>query len=148
MTSKSNVYTYSTPQLASFHGYHRIPAVDNRLEFDIPPFATYTRRDVAMNSQRWEVWLPNSLQVPYLPRRAKSQFTHKPHTNPERRCFDGHLSRFDPTVSPQYYTDAYPWNAFILQTPPVDPPVEFVSVYRVWCPQVSQAFCTVNLSQI
>jgi hypothetical protein len=54
----------------------------------------------------------------------------EPHSDPQQRRFDGHLGRFDPTVSPQHYLPSRPWLAFI-SLPDLDF-VDSVPIYRVW----------------
>ncbi|KAF8239857.1 hypothetical protein L208DRAFT_1235734, partial [Tricholoma matsutake] len=55
----------------------------------------------------WELWSPNSAQVMFYP--------GVPPTGFQLRRYDGHLGRYDSTVSPQLLSAQHPWHRFILQ---------------------------------
>ena len=68
---------------------------------------------MAFRNQLFEIWSPNSAQTPFYP--GVQDFTVRLATalpESQRRC-DGHMGRFDPTISPQHYNPQYPWLPFI-----------------------------------
>ncbi|PPR06046.1 hypothetical protein CVT26_007519 [Gymnopilus dilepis] len=101
------------PRLASAAGYQCPPTVTEAMTFYLPAFEVRSRRIVCIDSQIWEIWSPNSTACPFYPGlRDLSVDLEKDLPADRRRC-DGHLGRFDPTVSPQYFEPERPWLGFI-----------------------------------
>jgi hypothetical protein len=126
---------YRLPRLPSFRGYNRKPVTDDCFLFTLPPFSRYVGRDVEMSDgkgvRRWELWSPNSIRKPFYPgSMIEDNYTLEPPSDLQQRRFDGHLGRFDPTVSPQHYLSSRPWLAF-MPLPDLDL-VDSVPIYRVW----------------
>ncbi|KAJ6454084.1 hypothetical protein C8R47DRAFT_1083205 [Mycena vitilis] len=77
--------------------------------------AMNTGRDVFLpeNGPDVELWSPNSTQLPFFAGLKDPSFTVGMPEDIRDRYYDGHLGRFDPTVSPQYLDSNYPWNPFL-----------------------------------
>lgn len=129
--------TFARPRQPSARGYSKLPCIDDSLGFVLPPFRRYAGRIVQIESQIWELWSPNlHKERPFLPglKKPSLQLNILP-SEPEPRC-DGHLGRFDFTVSPQYFDPERPWRAFIRRASSVPPNSEdypeFAFIYEVW----------------
>ena len=105
--------TFDVPRLKSFAGYAERPVVQDTLSYFIPAFSVVSSRLVAFRNQLFEIWSPNSAQTPFYPgvRDFTVRLTTSLHPS-QRRC-DGHMGRFDPTISPQHYNPQLPWLPFI-----------------------------------
>lgn len=111
-TAPINVW-YSCKRQWSGEGYKAKPCVDDRFLFTLPPFSQYCGRDVLMDGRRWELWSPNSLERPFYPGVADPTWSGSLPSIQSARRYDGHLGRFDCTVSPQCYSLREPWLAFV-----------------------------------
>ncbi|KAF8951229.1 hypothetical protein BDZ97DRAFT_1932663 [Flammula alnicola] len=123
--------TFIGERLLSYAGYLFPPVMLDALCFFLPPFQMVSSRVVLWKKRVWEFWSPNSPRMPYYPgvRDPQMNFGHNqpPHL---RRC-DGHLGRFDPTVSPQHFDPARPWQGFIRRCSDESRP-EYRSFLLVW----------------
>ena len=127
---------FNTPRLKSFTGYAARPVVQDALLYFIPAFRVISSRLVAFRNQLFEIWSPNSTQTPFYP--GIRDFTVQLTTalpESQRRC-DGHMGRFDPTVSPQHYRPGYPWQPFIRRLSDGSHP-EHQAFLTVWQPTSS-----------
>ncbi|RDB24474.1 hypothetical protein Hypma_008532 [Hypsizygus marmoreus] len=127
---------FSTERRSSLYGYLDTPNVDDKLEFTrLPHFAYYTGRLVQIGRRIWELWSPNSLRSPFYPGKCCDNFLLDPPLALHFRRVDGHLGRFDPTVSPQEI-DQDAWLPFIRRRIPMGAKIqdypEFVVVPNVW----------------
>ena len=132
---------FSIARRSSLHGYDAFPYIDDGLSFDLPYFSSYAGRLVEIEGRVWELWSPNSSRLPFFP--GERDLDCPLLVNPlsrNRRC-DGHLGRFDFTVSPQCYE--HPWRAFVLRTLPQYSTIhqfpEFARVHDVWVDEPSPA---------
>lgn len=62
-----------------------------------------------------ELWSPNSEQLPYLAGALSPSFSWDIPKRPEHRRYDGHLGRYDPTISPQMFSERVPWLGLIIR---------------------------------
>jgi hypothetical protein len=116
---------YSSSRLYSLFDYDTAPVIDGGLLSRLPQLSQRVGRTVKINSQEWEAWSPNSSVTPFLPGLAASAappapspilFLDTPLPDWEQRRYDGHLGRFDYTVSPQQFSPIAPWKGFILRS--------------------------------
>lgn len=127
---------FTTSRLPSSIGYGEPPkTIDDSLLFDFPPFSSYTGRDVVMAHSRWEVWSPNSTRDAFLPGKVRRDYGFQIPQKREQRRFDGHLGRFDPTVATQYFSNQYPWHAFIDVYNPKKIELDTIPLYGPWQPR-------------
>ncbi|KAJ7803925.1 hypothetical protein B0H13DRAFT_2388707 [Mycena leptocephala] len=134
MDSTVDTRVYSTSRLRSYHGYGDAPLVDDGFVWKLPKGGRYFGREVELDGRRYEIWSPNSLQIPYYPGVRPRASKLLPSSAKEQRRVDGQLGRFDPTISPQYFDTRRPWLAF-LPSPgcPVDEDeAQFTPVHDVW----------------
>jgi hypothetical protein len=106
---------FPTPRLLSIHGYDHLPLVDDTLRFKLPRFRQHSGRLVASGRHVWELWSPNSSQVAFYPGVSPTDFQLSCCSDEMQRRYDGHLGRYDPTVSPQLLSERTPWRGFILR---------------------------------
>ena len=134
-----------TPRLKSFAGYAARPVVQDSLSYFIPAFHVISSRLVAFRNQLFEIWSPNSTQTPFYPGVQDSTVHLTTTALPEsqRRC-DGHMGRFDPTISPQHYNPQYPWLPFIRRYSDGSHP-EHEAFLTVWRPTSSPNRGTIHL---
>jgi hypothetical protein len=105
-TRTNDTRRFSRFCLPSLHGYEANPHIIDGLGSPLLESSSYTGRLVQIGSRCWEAWSPNSKHNPYYPGKAEDSFNLETPSRLEERCTDGHLGRFDPTVSP-------PWWGFI-----------------------------------
>ncbi|KAF9524136.1 hypothetical protein CPB83DRAFT_639624 [Crepidotus variabilis] len=97
-------------RLYSYSGYDYPPAVQSAMVPRLPPFFVRSSRIVATHEHILELWSPNSTTTPFYP--GGYDRTAPPETPPIKRA-DGHLGRFDATISPQHFNSSSPWMPFI-----------------------------------
>ncbi|KAJ7863877.1 hypothetical protein B0H13DRAFT_1899406 [Mycena leptocephala] len=81
---------YPTGRRACLAGYRDMPALDTTMTFDLLQLPRVTSRLVRIGNRLFELWSPNSLQLPFLPGRWE-------------HCYDGHSGKHDPIYAPQYW---------------------------------------------
>ena len=125
--------TFDVPRLKSFAGYAERPVVQDALSYFIPAFSVVSARLVAFRHQLFEIWSPNSAQTPFYP--GLRDFTVRLSISlpPSQRRCDGHMGRFDPTISPQHYNPQIPWLPFIRRLSDGSHP-EHQAFLTVWRP--------------
>lgn len=105
---------YSTARVWSGYGYDHPPTVRGGLSFRFHELKMCVSRDVQIaDGRRWELWSPNSKIWPYLPGAKRGSYNIGIPALATSRRTDGHLGRFDPTTSPQYYCSDMPWLGYI-----------------------------------
>lgn len=92
---------FAEPRLSSLQGYKMLPHVIDGLDIPLPASTMYTGRLVRVGSKVWEVWSPNSKRSPFYPGKAVNSYVYGKTGRPGEKRVDGHLGRFDHTVSPQ-----------------------------------------------
>ncbi|KAF8220229.1 hypothetical protein L208DRAFT_1335083, partial [Tricholoma matsutake] len=70
---------------------------------------------VAVRHRVWELWSPNSAQVMFYPGVPPADFQLVCPSDEMQQRYDGHLGRYDYTVSPQLLSAQHPWCIFILR---------------------------------
>ncbi|RDB16326.1 hypothetical protein Hypma_003011 [Hypsizygus marmoreus] len=148
---KPDTRKFSSSRRSSKYGYLDPPNVDGELQFTrLPHFPYYTGRLVQIGQRTWELWSPNSSRYPFYPGRRHPNFPLDPPDTLYYRRVDGHLGRFDPTVSPQELMSAEAWWPFIRKTIPSGATVqdypEFAAVPDLWLPDDKPAQFSENLN--
>lgn len=106
-------YLFLTERVRAFAGYWSAPATYDPLDFYLPEFSVLSHRVVLLRDRLWELWSPNAKEHAYYPgiqAPGAKQGTDLPS---HLRRSDGHLGRFDYTVSPQHFDPSRPWLGFI-----------------------------------
>ncbi|KAF8075205.1 hypothetical protein FPV67DRAFT_1665935 [Lyophyllum atratum] len=137
---------FSTARLPSYAGYEDQPVIDHRFPFhrvEAPRFDQLCGRIVHTRpyAPRYLLWSFNSRQTPFFPGTSAEVVSLRPDDEVSHRRFDGHLGRFDPTVSPQYLSEKV-WRGFILR-PTIgfakrETLPEFERIYKVWDSAISR----------
>jgi len=124
---------FTTERLKSFAGYLAAPSIYDAMHFFLPSFRLKSSRVVKIDDRQWELWSPNSERSMFYPgRRSKELDLEDPAGKGLMRC-DGHLGRFDPTVSPQHFDPEQPWLGFVRREGN-DAHPEYTSLIDVWQP--------------
>ncbi|KAF9547921.1 hypothetical protein CPC08DRAFT_648601, partial [Agrocybe pediades] len=100
-------------RLMSFAGYTLPPVVLDAMLFYLPCFALCAYRVVECFSRVWEIWSPNDHRSAFYPGVRDTNVKLGLSLPAGMRRCDGHLGRFDPTVSPQAYDKSKPWLGFV-----------------------------------
>jgi hypothetical protein len=127
----SRALNFITPRLYAIAGYFTPPAVLPTMNFLLRTFTSISSRFIALGTRTIELWSPNSNQTPFYPGLREPSFASGKKLSPSFRRSDGHVGRFDPTVSPQHYDPRFPWLGFI-KRPCDHPSPEFASIIRFW----------------
>jgi hypothetical protein len=107
---------FSVRRHLALSSYLAPPIIDNGLLSRLPWLVQRVGRSVQLEQRVWELWSPNSAVTPFLPGLAASPPEHCLQVPREHRHFDGHLGRFDFTISPQQFSPSAPWRGFILRS--------------------------------
>jgi hypothetical protein len=140
MAFSNNTRKYSGTRLLSLYGYRDDPIVDDTLPSRIPRLTQRTGRLIQLGRRgACEIWSPNSAVHPYLPGVVPKGFDFSIPENSCHRRYDGHLGRFDYTISPQMFSSETPWRGFIRRhlSPQTDDLPEFTPVFQLWKPPTS-----------
>ncbi|KAJ7898770.1 hypothetical protein B0H13DRAFT_803740 [Mycena leptocephala] len=101
---------YPTGRRACLAGYRDLPTLDTTMTFDLLQLPRVTSRLVRIENRSFELWSPNSLQIPFLPGLRSSSFRPGISTDPRERRYDGHAGKHDPIHAPQYWlADTVHW---------------------------------------
>jgi len=100
---------FDVSRLKSFAGYTDGPVLQDHLDYFIPPFHVISSRLVVFGKRLFELWSPNSTQMPFYPGVQDPKFKAGLEAPLSQRQCNGHIGRFDPTTSPQHYNPQYPW---------------------------------------
>ncbi|KAF8200964.1 hypothetical protein BJ912DRAFT_1123641 [Pholiota molesta] len=129
----SRALNFIGSRLYAIAGYLDPPAVFANMYFLLPSFSSITSRLVTLGASTIELWSPNSNQTPFYPGLREPTFAGGKKLPANYRRSDGHIGRFDPTVSPQHYDSRVPWMGFI-KRPCDHPSPEFTPITRYWDP--------------
>lgn len=115
---KHDTRRFLTPRLSSLHDYLTFPLLKTEVNFtSIPKFTIKTARLVSVGLRTWELWSPNSRRFPFYPGVSPREISWSKDLPIRERRTDGHIGRFDPTISPQEY-GAQPWFPLIHRSVP------------------------------
>jgi hypothetical protein len=119
-TRTNDTRRFEVPRPSNLNGYRE--ALHNALSgmgLRLPNFEEYSGRLVRSRGQMWELRSPNSLQLPHYPGGPEMNHCPKMAILPQNRKCDGHLGRFDYTVSPQVWgMPWWPWSDVAYLTTP------------------------------
>ena len=113
-------------------GYYNLLAVNDAMTFMLPPFQNLHSRLVKVGPKLWQLWLPNSPLNVFYPGIRVPGFEVKMENDEEKRRFDGHLGRFDPTRSPQHFDAHQPWQGFVRRDHTTSSRVEHIPSFLAW----------------
>ncbi|KAF4614902.1 hypothetical protein D9613_005607 [Agrocybe pediades] len=122
---------FRTDRLASFAGYSLPPTVLDAMLFLLPKFTLGAYRIVEGFQRIWELWSPNDERTVYYPGARQPGSKLGLSLPPAERRYDGHLGRYDPTMSPQLYDKGKPWLGFI-QVATDSAAIESTPFLNVW----------------
>jgi hypothetical protein len=146
-TRTNDTRRFDVPRLLSLNGYEAPPNIQSGMGFRLPYFGNYSGWLVRSRGQMWELWSPNSVQLPYYPGIPETNHCPKMAFLPQNRSCDGHLGRFNYTVSPQ--VGGMPWWPLIRRCLPdyatTNQFPEFNFVHMRWIDDPAPA---VNLGQL
>ncbi|KAJ7735282.1 hypothetical protein DFH07DRAFT_967283 [Mycena maculata] len=104
-------------------GYRDIPNIHTAMKFDLRHLPRITSRIVHLDGRVFELWSPNSLQLPFLPgARDRSYVPALPVWLTDRR-YDGHCGKHDCLYMPQFVrpdTVHWPFVRRVSSVPPTD----------------------------
>ncbi|KAF8157745.1 hypothetical protein K438DRAFT_1777081 [Mycena galopus ATCC 62051] len=132
---------YSGRRLLSSQGLTYPPLIDDTFTLRLPKpgtnFGREVRTSLSGHDRRFELWSPNSVQLPYYPGIRSSVLELRLSESLEQRRYDGKLGRFDPTLAPQYYDRRRPWLGMLvapssLSAFEISARAEYVPIIRVW----------------
>ena len=123
---------YATKRRYSNFGYYDMPAVNDAMTFMLPPFQTLHSRLVRVGPKLWQLWSPNSPLNAFYPGIRAPGYEVKMEDDEEKRRFDGHLGRFDPTRSPQHFDARHPWLGFVRRDRTTSSRVEHIPSFLAW----------------
>lgn len=123
-------------RLHALTGYLTTPSTFDAMVFYLPKFSVTAHRFVQIRDRLWELWSPNSREHAYYPGIRNDTLSLGSDLPMELRRSDGHLGRFDYTVSPQHFDDQKPWLGFIRKWSS-DTRAENAQFFNVWVPSSS-----------
>ncbi|KAJ6500223.1 hypothetical protein C8R47DRAFT_1068442 [Mycena vitilis] len=98
-----NHVRFARARLPCLAGYGGLPGIHTAMNFDLRHLPRITSRIVKIEGHTYELWSPNSTQLPYLAGVPRPDWLPGiPHLLSERR-YDGHAGRHDCLHAPQYY---------------------------------------------
>ncbi|KAJ7840444.1 hypothetical protein B0H13DRAFT_2366243 [Mycena leptocephala] len=83
-------------------GYNDLPALDTTVTFDLLQLPRVSSRFIRIGTRLFELWYPNSSQIPYLPGLRAKSFRPSLLTERRERRYDGHSGNHDHLYVPQY----------------------------------------------
>jgi hypothetical protein len=92
-----------TARLSSAAGYNDELLVYSSLSFDLWALPAISGCYVWRGNKLFELWSPNSKQLPFLPGEHFENGTPSIHEDLLRRCFDEHAGKFECLYAPQYF---------------------------------------------
>lgn len=129
----SDTRIYSTTRLLSIAGYDDEPIIDNSFSIRLPRLTQRSGRIVRTAGGVLELWLPNSDILPFYPGVAPRSFRMEIPSKIMERRYDGHLGRFDFTMSPQCYDKNHQWRGYVLRPCPINYHLpEFQDIHPFW----------------
>jgi hypothetical protein len=94
---------HGTARLPSAAGYNDELLVYSSLSFELWALPAISRHYVRWGNRLFELWSPNSKQLPFLLGECFENGTPSIHEDPSQRRFDGHAGKFDCLYAPQYF---------------------------------------------
>lgn len=79
-----------------------MPSILSAMSFNLLQLPRVSSRLVRTNGRTFELWSPNSSQLPFLPGVFRSDFFPEVPRNPSERRYDGHVGVHDCLYVPQY----------------------------------------------
>ncbi|KAJ6496481.1 hypothetical protein C8R47DRAFT_1212798 [Mycena vitilis] len=94
---------FAHTRLPCLAGYRGLPGIYTAMSFDLRHLPRITSRLVKMDGHIYELWSPNSTQLPFLPGTPRPDWLPViPKLLAERR-YDGHAGKHDCLHAPQYH---------------------------------------------
>ncbi|KAJ7512293.1 hypothetical protein B0H11DRAFT_2214095 [Mycena galericulata] len=94
---------YTHLRQACLAGYRNPTFSYTAMLFDLRHIPCITSRIVKIDGHVFELWSPNSSQLPFFPGTMKADFVPAPAQLLSDRRYNGHAGRFDCLYSPQYW---------------------------------------------
>ncbi|KAK7052696.1 hypothetical protein R3P38DRAFT_2502213, partial [Favolaschia claudopus] len=104
--SSSLTPRYTSARQNCAAGYYFLATYDTSMTFELRQLPRVTSRIVRLENRVFELWSPNSTQLPFLPGERRPGFIAQAPRILEDRRYDGHLGRFDCLYTPQYWVSA------------------------------------------
>jgi hypothetical protein len=143
----NNTRRFTRARLPSLYGYEAMPHAINGLGYRLPHSVLYTGRLIRIASRAWEVWSPNSKRAPFYPGKASADYDQRILGGPEERRTDGHLGRFDHTVSPQESGPIW-WSFIMRRIPGVGLIHQFPKFDKVYAKWVDEPYPSTNTGRL
>ncbi|KAJ7077981.1 hypothetical protein B0H15DRAFT_954753 [Mycena belliarum] len=129
---------FSQARIACLAGYYDAPSVATGMTFELKQLPIVSSRIVRLGTTVLELWSPNSLQFPFLPGTARSDYrATAPATLISQRRYDGHGGKHDCLHAPQYFRASAAYWPFLrraAEVPSNDPAsVAFAPLTSYWC---------------
>jgi hypothetical protein len=102
----SNNPSYSHSRLSCTAGYYDLPNINSAMTFELRQFPCISARIVKIGNQTFELWSPNSRQLPFLPGECLPEPATKASQDVSQRRYDGHTGKHDCLYSPQYFLES------------------------------------------
>ncbi|KAJ7108801.1 hypothetical protein C8R44DRAFT_884830 [Mycena epipterygia] len=93
---------YVHERRACLAGYLKMPSILSAMSFELRHLPRVTSRLVRTNGRIFELWSPNSAQIPFFPGVVRPNFFPEVPRNPSERRYDGHVGVHDCLHTPQY----------------------------------------------
>ncbi|KAJ7887726.1 hypothetical protein B0H13DRAFT_2342322 [Mycena leptocephala] len=93
---------YPTGRRACLAGYNDMPVLDTTMTFNLLQLPRVNSRLIRIGTRLFELWSPNSLQLPFLPGLRLSSFRPSIPAERRERRYDGHAGKHDHLYVPQY----------------------------------------------
>ncbi|KAJ7661631.1 hypothetical protein DFH06DRAFT_1325909 [Mycena polygramma] len=90
-------------RLSCLAGYYDVPNISTAMTFDLTYLERVNTRIVRVDGRVFEVWSPNSSQLPFLAGERRGDFLPSIPSIPAERRYDGHAGRHDCLYVPQYF---------------------------------------------
>ncbi|KAJ7101567.1 hypothetical protein B0H15DRAFT_943888 [Mycena belliarum] len=115
---------FSQPRTICLAGYYDAPSIATGMSFELRQLPIVSSRIVRLGTTVLELWSPNSLQLPFLPGVARTDYrVTAPATLISQRRYDGHGGKHDCLHVPQYFRASaayWPFMRRVLEVPPND----------------------------
>jgi hypothetical protein len=98
-----------------------MPNMNSAMTFDLKQFPSLSARIVEFGGCRFELWSPNSQQLPFLPGKRSARPATTAVQEVLQRRYNRHMGKHDCLYSPQYFLKATSHWAFIRRVAAVPP---------------------------
>ncbi|KAJ7093056.1 hypothetical protein C8R44DRAFT_890834 [Mycena epipterygia] len=112
---------YTKERKACAAGYLQMPSILSSMSFDLRHLPRITSRLVRSHGHLFELWSPNSVQLPFLPGVFRADFYPAVPANPAERRYNDHVGIHDCVYSPQYLRQDVGYWPFIRRSSQVTP---------------------------